>query len=426
MPSLPVDPFGPAPAAPAPPADRAGKSAESLASETAWFRAFALPPTSAAPPSSAPEQADAEDPVAGAPQAETPPFQARPFQAPPFQAAPTPVQPGPPAPGPFGPEHAQPFDPNAAWQAGGPASPTAPPPAPPRQQDTEQKNLHGDPLFRRMSRGVLRAVGGTGAQDIRQLEELTNRLRIPVPTCRQIAVTSIRGGAGKTTVAALMSTALGQHRTDRILAVDADSGLGSLPLRLGAQTERSLHDLATAYPRSWQEASNYLAQVAERLWVLSGTSHGAVTGELELDTYQTAVGALNRYFSAYIIDCGAGIVTQPQRGILTTVHAQVMVTPATPDGVSSAQSTLQWLQANGYAELLPRTVIALVTHSPHADTDVDRARTALSAGGTPVVHVPYDRHLAAGKAVDFSRIGEDTRMAALRIAAETLTRASTA
>ena len=47
-------------------------------------------------------------------------------------------------------------------------------------------------------------------------------LQRPVPSFRQFAVVSVRGGAGKTTMAALLATELARHRADRVLAVDAD------------------------------------------------------------------------------------------------------------------------------------------------------------------------------------------------------------
>jgi hypothetical protein len=43
----------------------------------------------------------------------------------------------------------------------------------------------------------------------------------------------------------------------------------------------------------------------------------------------------------------------------------------------------------------------------------------------PVVHMPYDRQLATGATIDMARISSGSRVAAVRIAAEVLTRAAT-
>ncbi|GAA4633924.1 MinD/ParA family protein [Actinoallomurus vinaceus] len=330
------------------------------------------------------------------------------WQQEPGESAPQPPR-NPHAPGP----------PQGGPQQGGPPVAGGPIAA----RDLVRRSAYGDPLMRRMSRGMLRAVGAAAANDVRKAADVEAMLSRPVPSCRQIAVTSIRGGAGKTTVAGLTATVIAQYRQDRVLAVDADSGLGSLPLRMGVGPQRSLHDLMSAHPQSFEEASRYLAQTTDGLWVLSGTAGGRITGELDLATFRAAAGAMSRYFAATVIDCGAGLLPELQRGILADAHAQVMVTPGTVDGALSAHGALEWQARNGYDYLLPRTVIAFVTHTPHVDADLGRAAQMLSSGGLPVVHIPYDRHLAAGTAVESARIGHETRAAVIRIAVEAFARA---
>jgi MinD-like ATPase involved in chromosome partitioning or flagellar assembly len=267
-------------------------------------------------------------------------------------------------------------------------------------------------------------MGASAADEVRRTADVEQIIGRPVPSCRQIAVTSIRGGAGKTTVAGLTGTVIAQYRKDRVLAVDADSGLGSLPLRLGIRTERSLHDLNAAGPRSFDDASRFLGRTADGLWVLSGTAGGHITHELDLATFRSAAGGMSRYFSAMVIDCGAGLLPELQRGILSDAHAQVLVTPGTVDGALSARGALEWQARNGYQHLLTRTVIAFVTHTPHVDADLTRGGQLLSGGGMPVVHMPYDRHLATGTAVESARIGQETRAAAIRVALEAFARAT--
>jgi MinD-like ATPase involved in chromosome partitioning or flagellar assembly len=102
----------------------------------------------------------------------------------------------------------------------------------------------------------------------------------------------------------------------------------------------------------------------------------------------------------------------------------VLVTPATVDGALSARSALDWFASNGHGDLLSRTVIALVTHSPHAYADIEQVQAMLSAGGTTVVHLPYDRQLATGTSIDLDRIGAASRTAATRIAADVFARSA--
>jgi MinD-like ATPase involved in chromosome partitioning or flagellar assembly len=267
-------------------------------------------------------------------------------------------------------------------------------------------------------------MGASAADEVRKTADVEAVLGRPVPSSRQIAVTSIRGGAGKTTVAGLTATVIAQYRQDRVLAIDADSGLGSLPLRLGVRTERSLHDLTASSPHAFEEAAHFLGRTQDGLWVLSGTAGGQITHELDLRTFKAAAGRMSRYFAAMVIDCGAGLLPELQRGILADAHAQVMVTPGTVDGALSARGALEWQARNGYQHLLSRTVVAFVTHTPHVDADLTRAAQLLSGGGMPVVHMPYDRHLATGTAVESARIGQETRAAAIRVAIEAFARAT--
>lgn len=273
-----------------------------------------------------------------------------------------------------------------------------------------------------MGQGVRKVLGGSTAGDASELDAATAVLRRPVAGCRQIAVLSVRGGSGKTTVAALTATVIAQHREDRVIAVDADAGLGSLPLRLGVRTDRSVHDLAATPPRTWEEAAGHLTRTADGAWVLPGAAGGRMGVELDLDTFRAATGLLSRYFAAAVIDCGAGIVAALQQGILANAHGQILVAPGTVDGALSARGALDWYAANGFEAVLPRTVVALVTHSPHADADFVRAEQMLGAGGMTVINVPYDRHLAAGTAIDGTRLAGTTRAAVTRVAAEVFAR----
>ncbi|TDD62768.1 hypothetical protein E1293_43775, partial [Actinomadura darangshiensis] len=321
------------------------------------------------------------------------------------------------------------------WESEGPAegsaapawpSPAQPPPqqqgagAVPTADEFVRKNQHGDAFVRRMGRGVRKAVGASG--QIRNQAEISDYLRRPVGGFRQITVVSVRGGAGKTTVAALLATELARHRTDRVIAMDADAELGSLPLRLGVRSEMSLFELAAQRPRSFEEAARYMQQTRDGLWVLAATRGGRITGEFGYDTFQAAFSAVSRYVSIAVTDCSAGILTDLHKGILGQSHSVVLVTPGTVDGALSARGALEWFAQGGQQRLLPRTVIAMVSHAPQIGADLTRATQMLTAWGTPVVHVPYDRHVAAGSAFDMTRLGEGAQAAVSRIAYEAFAR----
>ncbi|OLT30285.1 hypothetical protein BJF79_39130 [Actinomadura sp. CNU-125] len=176
-----------------------------------------------------------------------------------------------------------------------------------------RRNQHGDPLARRMGRGVKKAVGG-GAREAREQAAFADLMQRSVPSSRQLAIASVRGGAGKTTMAALFATELARHRGDRVLAADADAELGSLPLRLGVHSQLSLFDLAGQNPQTFEEAAQFLTRTQEGLYVLSSTRAGRIAGEFSLETFQNALSKVSRYVSATVVDCGAGISPKSTAG----------------------------------------------------------------------------------------------------------------
>ncbi|GAA3228797.1 hypothetical protein GCM10020256_41280 [Streptomyces thermocoprophilus] len=96
-------------------------------------------------------------------------------------------------------------------------------------------------------------------------------MRQPVGIGRIIAVTSIRGGVGKSTVAALLGRTFNHHRHDPVLTLEADGALGTLPVRMGAQSVRwSCADLARILKPRMQltDIIGYLVPVTDGGWLL--------------------------------------------------------------------------------------------------------------------------------------------------------------
>jgi MinD-like ATPase involved in chromosome partitioning or flagellar assembly len=275
---------------------------------------------------------------------------------------------------------------------------------------------HGDPLLRRVRREVLRTVGASASRDVHDRTARVAGLQRPVTTGRRIVVTSARGGAGKSTVSALIGAILSYYRQDRVLAMDADPGLGSLPMRLGAGGGRTLSDLTRAgRPASFDDLRPYLTTTHTGLWLLPGD--GGVT---DPGVHRAVAADLSRFFAVTVVDCGGGLMSGSVPGLLADAHAQLLVTPATPDGAISARGALEWLSASGLGGLVPRTLTVFVTHAPHGGVDLTRAAELLRADGAHAVAMGYDRHLAAGAPIDENRLAADTRIAAERVAAEAL------
>lgn len=275
-----------------------------------------------------------------------------------------------------------------------------------------------------MGRGVRRAVGVSASQEVHDWASAAAGLQQSITTIRRIAVTSVRGGAGKTTVSVLIASALARHRQDRVLLVDADPGLGSLPMRFGMTAAPSLRDLAGHQPDTFEEAKPYLTRTDAGLWVLPGARGQMADQPLDRETYESAMSVLSRFFTVVVIDCGVGMVGDLMHAILAGAHACVHVTPATGDGAVGVGRALDWMGRNGHGDLVRRTVSVFSTQAPHARPDLRQAADLLRDNGIGVSYLPYDRHLASGGVLVPSLLAESTRAAALLIAAEALTRAN--
>ncbi|MFJ1778495.1 MinD/ParA family protein [Streptomyces anulatus] len=283
---------------------------------------------------------------------------------------------------------------------------------------TARRPRQGEPAAARVSRAIRRIASSSAAREVAEITRTAERIQQPVTTGRQIAVTSIRGGAGKTTVAALLGTAYAHYRQDPVLLVEADPALGSLPLRLGAETLRwTTADLADIVEpqMSLLDVTGYLVQLPDNAWLLPG-SQGRIGAMLDTAAYERVMVALRRYFGVTVVDCET-LPAEVARVALSAAQARVLAAPATLDGITSTYAVLQWMQG------LPRhmiagTVVALTSTTSRPGIDVEDAAEKLRSTGATVHVLPHDRHLAAGGALRTELLARPTRLAATKLAAE--------
>ncbi|MGX7761012.1 MinD/ParA family protein [Streptomyces angustmyceticus] len=281
-----------------------------------------------------------------------------------------------------------------------------------------RKPQHGESFAARAARTLRRTLSSSAAREVAEITRTAQVLQQPVTTGRQIAVTSIRGGSGKSTVAALLGTTYAHYRQDPVLVLEADPALGSLPVRLGAEWLRwTTSDIADIVKpdMSLLDVTGYLVQLPNNAWLLPA-SQGQIGVRLDSRAYERAVVALRRYFGVMVIDCET-LPAEVARVALASAHGRVLTTPATPEGITSAYSVLQWMQG------LPRhviagTVVVLTELVPHPGLDLDEAVQKLTSTGASVQVLPYDRHLAASGPLRTELLAHPTREAAARLAAD--------
>jgi MinD-like ATPase involved in chromosome partitioning or flagellar assembly len=270
---------------------------------------------------------------------------------------------------------------------------------------------------------AFRKLTSSVAQDVAEQTRIARELQQPVTTGRVVAVTSIRGGVGKSTVSALLGRTLNHYRHDLVLTMEADAALGTLPVRMGAEAVRwTCADLAPILNPSMRltDVTGYLVPVSDGGWLLPA-SRGQVGAPLDMTTYRKVTLALRRYFAVTVVDCES-LPGEVARTAMDTAHARVVVAPMTAEGVGATRHVLDWLARLPHSALAS-TVVALVCGSPDTVLDDKAAAGHLRETGVTVVTVPYDRHLAGGGPIRTDLLAQTTQHAVLRLAAEVMGRA---
>jgi MinD-like ATPase involved in chromosome partitioning or flagellar assembly len=281
------------------------------------------------------------------------------------------------------------------------------------------RTVHGEPAVRRLWRTC--APMFTGTRAARELAELAAAVQVPLSTGRRIAVVPAHGGAGASTVAAVLASVYAVRRADPVLAADAASEHGPLTWRLGAAGGRTMAGLAgellAARSGGLSGFAPLLPRTGTGLWVLPGGAGG------QPGLCRDLTRAMSRVFAVCVTDCPGGVDAPATAAVVSEAHAVVLTTTATPDGVRLAYQRLADLAAAGHPCAPDRVVVAVNGAGARAAARDDVARTASDRLGVPAVSVPHDRHLAGGARIVPSHLAEPTTVATTRLAGLALTRA---
>ncbi|MFJ6051422.1 SCO5717 family growth-regulating ATPase [Streptomyces sp. NPDC092307] len=451
LPSAPVAEPVADPVAEAPPAPWAGPQ------DTPAEGTPVLPPAEQPAPVSAVSPADAPPAVVETPfggslgEVPSPPPAFGTPDAYPFPpSAPTPPQPQQPQQ-PQPPAAPQPYDPRTAgqWSAGpGQQQPPqhqqqhhqpAPQPQPhdPRYSAgqtgggaplgyTAAVELSSDRLLRNKQKpknnnngvgGRFRFGGKAAEADRRRKLEL---IRTPVMSCYRIAVISLKGGVGKTTTTTALGATLATERQDKILAIDANPDAGTLGRRVRRETGATIRDLVQAIPylNSYMDIRRFTSQAPSGLEIIANDVDPAVSTTFNDEDYRRVIETLGRQYPIILTDSGTGLLYSAMRGVLDLADQLIIISTPSVDGASSASTTLDWLSAHGYADLVSRslTVISGVRETSKM-IKIEDIVQHFETRCRGVVVVPFDEHLAAGAEVDLDMMRPKTREAYFNLSA---------
>ena len=261
---------------------------------------------------------------------------------------------------------------------------------------------------------------GESPADIRR-RELIARINAPLLGCHKIALLSLKGGVGKTTMTATLGSTFASLRGDRVVAVDANPDRGTLsqkiPLETSATVRHLLRDAQRV--RRYTDVRAYTSQGSSRLEVLASEQDPAVSVAFSEDDYRRTVTLLEHFYNMVLTDCGTGLMHSAMYGVLGVADQLVVVSSGSIDGARSASATMDWLDAHGHGDLVSGAVAVINCVSRSAGgVDLDRVAEHFAGRCRAVVRIPFDAHLQEGAEVDLDRLEPRTRMALLELAAE--------
>ncbi|WP_046247916.1 MinD/ParA family ATP-binding protein, partial [Streptomyces sp. WM6391] len=269
------------------------------------------------------------------------------------------------------------------------------------------------------------AAGGSrfklgGKKEEAERQRKLDLIRTPVLSCYRIAVISLKGGVGKTTTTTALGSTLATERQDKILAIDANPDAGTLGRRVRRETGATIRDLVQAIPylNSYMDIRRFTSQASSGLEIIANDVDPAVSTTFNDEDYRRAIDVLGQQYPIILTDSGTGLLYSAMRGVLDLADQLIIISTPSVDGASSASTTLDWLSAHGYADLVSRsiTVISGVRETGKmikVDDIVGHFQTRCRG----VVVVPFDEHLSAGAEVDLDMMRPKVREAYFNLAA---------
>ncbi|MDT7697009.1 MAG: hypothetical protein QOI75_6376 [Pseudonocardiales bacterium] len=260
---------------------------------------------------------------------------------------------------------------------------------------------------------------GEGPIDLRQ-RELTTEVNQPLAGCYKIAMLSLKGGVGKTTVTATLGATFASLRGDRVIAVDANPDRGTLSQKIPLETSATVRHLLrdSQRVRRYTDVRAYTSQGPSRLEVLASEQDPAVSEAFSEQDYRRTVTLLEHFYNIVLTDCGTGLMHSAMYGVLGLADALVIVSSGSIDGARSASATMDWLDAHGHGDLVGNSVAVINSvRRSSGQVDLDRVAEHFAARCRKVVRIPYDSHLEEGAELDLDRLSPATRVALLELAA---------
>lgn len=272
-------------------------------------------------------------------------------------------------------------------------------------------------LLFKLSGGLINLGESPRATRYNNLVAQVNR---PLRGSYRVAFLSLKGGVGKTTIAATLGATFASIRGDRVVAVDANPDRGTLsqkiPLETAATVRQLLHDAGTI--ERYSDVRRYTSKGPSGLEVLASETDPAVSEAFSAQDYERILDILERFYGLVLTDCGPGLLHSVMSSVLQKADALIVVSSASIDGARSASATLDWLDAHGHENLVRNSIAVINGVKPRpGKVDMNKVIDHFTRRCRAVQLVPFDPHLEEGAEIELDRLRRGTREALTELAA---------
>ncbi|MGH3552818.1 MAG: MinD/ParA family ATP-binding protein [Mycobacterium sp.] len=255
---------------------------------------------------------------------------------------------------------------------------------------------------------------------VMRYNDLIVQVNQPLRGCYRIAMLSLKGGVGKTTITATLGATFASIRGDRVVAVDANPDRGTLSQKVPLETPATVRHLlrdAEGIER-YSDVRSYTSQGPSRLEVLASESDPAMSEAFSADDYTRTLEILERFYGLVLTDCGTGLLHSAMSAVLGKVDTLIVVSSGSIDGARSASATLDWLDAHGHEDLVRGSIAVINAVRPRSGkVDMQKVVDHFSRRCRAVRLVPFDPHLEEGAEISLERLTRETREALIELAA---------
>jgi MinD-like ATPase involved in chromosome partitioning or flagellar assembly len=255
---------------------------------------------------------------------------------------------------------------------------------------------------------------------VNRINSMVAQVQQPLRGCYRIALLSLKGGVGKTTITATLGATFASTRGDRVVAVDANPDRGTLSQKVPLETPATVRHLLRDAEgiAAYSDVRGYTTQGPSRLEVLASESDPAVSEAFSSDDYTRTLEVLERFYSLVLTDCGTGMLHSAMSAVLEKADVLVVISSGSVDGARSAAATLDWLDAHGHQEMVRNSIAVINAVRPRSGkVDLKKVVDHFSRRCRAVKQVPFDPHLEEGAEISLDRLKPATREALIELAA---------